>query len=105
MESDDFGFELVGLGSVKWIEPIDLDETEDLEIEIKNNRSGKLNSAMGCLAQMLEIGDLGSGEAMAQMKEKGFSTATIRRAKQELGVNQSAWQASPGHGTCRVKMY
>ena len=85
-EGEDFGFELVGLGTVKWIGPIDADETEELEIEVKTSRSTKLNAAMDYLYTLLENNDLNSLDAMEQMKAQGFSTATIRRAKQELGV-------------------
>ena len=83
---EDYGFELVGLGSVNWIGPIESDETEELEIEAKSAHSSKLNAAMDYLSSILENDDLNSLEAMEQMKAQGFSTATIRRAKQELGV-------------------
>lgn len=85
-EGDDFGFELVGLGSVKWIGPIETDEKEELEIEARLSRSTKLNAAMDYLYSLLEDEDLNSIDAMERMKAQGFSTATIRRAKQELGV-------------------
>lgn len=85
-EGEDYGFELVGLGFVNWIGPIESDETEELEIEAKSAHSSKLNAAMDYLSSLLENDDLKSLEAMEQMKAQGFSTATIRRTKQDLGV-------------------
>lgn len=85
-DGEDYGFELVGVGSVNWIGPIESDETEELEIEARSAYSSKLNAAMDCLSSLLENDDLNSLKAMELMKAQGFSTATIRRAKQELGV-------------------
>ena len=85
-EGEDYGFELVGLGTVKWISPIESDETEELEMEAKSAHSSKLNAAMDYLSSILENDDLNSVEVIERMKAQGFSTATIRRAKQELGV-------------------
>ena len=55
-------------------------------MEARSWHTSKLDDAMVYLHNLLRGRRLGVIEAMTLMKEKGFSTATIRRAKQELGV-------------------
>ena len=45
-EGDDYAFELVDLGAVNWIGPIDRDEVEDLDAEAKTAGSCKLQSQL-----------------------------------------------------------
>ena len=85
-EGDDYAFELVDLGTINWIGPIDREEVEELDGEAKSSRSRKLNDAISHLYNLLSQNDLSAIETMEMMRRKGFSTATIRRAKQELGI-------------------
>ncbi len=85
-EGDDYAFELVDLGTLNWIGPVDLDEVEDLSRAAKSGGSRKLKEAVEFLHSMLEQKDLSAIEVMSKMHAKGFSTATTRRAKQEAGI-------------------
>lgn len=85
-EGDDYAFELVDLGAVNWIGPIDRDEVEDLDAEAKTAGSCKLQNAISALYGLLSESDISAIEVMEKMHEAGFSAATTRRAKQELAV-------------------
>jgi len=85
-EGCDYAFELTDIGAVNWIGPCERDEMEELDMEARSWHTSKLDDAMVYLHNLLRGRRLGAIEAMTLMKEKGFSTATIRRAKQELGV-------------------
>lgn len=86
MQGEDFAYEIVGLGDVKWIGPCDPEELDDLEEQAKAPNPGKLNEAMLYMRNMLKGHVVCAIDAMAEMLSQGFSTATIRRAKRELGV-------------------
>ena len=85
-EGDDYAFELVDLGTVNWIGPVENEEVEELDAEVKTTRSYKLIDAMKALREILSGTDLSAIEAMERMNARGFTSATTRRAKQELAV-------------------
>ena len=85
-EGDDYAFELVDLGTLNWIGPVDLNEVEDLTREARSGGSRKLKEAVDFLCSLLEQRDISAMEVMSRMHAKGFSTATTRRAKQEAGI-------------------
>lgn len=95
-EGVDFGFEISGLGAVNYIGPIEAEEMVDLEEEVKHEYSPKLDAAIGQIEKILRDGDISSQAVLDQLTSKGFSMATIRRAKSELCVqsirqNDRSW--------------
>lgn len=88
-EGEDYAFELVDLGAVNWVGPIDSDEVDELDEEAKTTRSSRLNDAISNLYDLLIDKNLAAIEIMEIMHSKDFSTATIRRAKQELGIQSN----------------
>ena len=85
-QGEDFAYEIVGLGVVKWVGPCDQGELDDLDKQARKARPKKLFEAMLYMCNMLEGHRVNAIDAMGEMLSKGFSTATIRRAKTELGV-------------------
>ena len=83
---EDFAFEIVGLGDVRWVGPCDPDEFDDLDKQAQKAYPGKLREAMLYMCDMLENHRVCATDAMAEMLAQGFSMATTRRAKTELGV-------------------
>ena len=62
------------------------DDIEQLEEESKRDRSLKLTEAMEALSDILKTADLYAVDVMTQMKAKGFSDITVRRAKRGLDI-------------------
>ena len=83
---EDFAFEIVGLGKVEWVGPCDLEEFDDLDKQARKAYPWKLQEAMLYMCDMLEDHRVCATDAMAKMLAQGFSMATTRRAKTELGV-------------------
>lgn len=85
-EGENYSFELTDLGKVSWIGLMNDDDIEQLEEESKRDRSLKLTEAMEALSDILKTADLDAVDVMTQMKAKGFSDITVRRAKRGLDI-------------------
>jgi len=72
---------------VEWEEePVIITADEAMRIDDGQDRSREREEAKRFLADLLAEGPVMAGEAERQYQESGISTATIRRAKKDLGV-------------------